>query len=47
MDRNKKIQLLKLIGFNEKKCEETLKNDALSNELIDLISQVIIYFLIF
>ena len=40
MDRNEKISLFKLIGFSEQKCDETLKNEALSNELIDLIVKV-------
>ena len=40
MDKSEKISLFKLIGFTEQKCEETLKNEGLSNELSDLILQV-------
>jgi hypothetical protein len=35
-----KLKLLKSISLNDQKCEETLKNESLSNELSDLIVKV-------
>jgi hypothetical protein len=40
MDRSEKLKLFKLIGFSDQKCEETLKNESISNQLSELIAQV-------
>jgi hypothetical protein len=40
MDRETKLKLLKSIGFAENKCEETLKNEAVSTKLAELIQHV-------
>lgn len=37
MNRDEKLNLLKLIGFSDQKSEETLKNEVISNQLCDLI----------
>ncbi len=42
MDRETKLKLLKSIGFADNKCEETLKNDAVSQKLAELIQHVIL-----
>jgi hypothetical protein len=41
MDKDGKIKLFKSISLNDQKCEDTFKNEQLTNELSDLISKVI------
>jgi hypothetical protein len=38
--REEKGALFKLIGLGEKKIEETIKNESLSNLLVEVINQV-------
>jgi hypothetical protein len=38
--REEKATLFKLIGLGEKKIEETIKNESLSNLLVEIINQV-------
>lgn len=38
--REEKATLFKLIGLGEKKIEETMKNESLSNLLVEIINQV-------
>ncbi len=40
MDREVRLKLLKAIGFTDTKCQETLKNEVVSQKLGELIQHV-------